>query len=67
MFLVKKSDEVIFAIFLRILIAIFGALGIGIVQIGLAVLKLGYLQILVNSLVLFLSKITNWHVFLFTL
>ena len=29
----------------------------------LAVLELGYMQILVNLAVLFVSKIANWHVF----
>ena len=53
MFLSKKSDEVIFAIFANFNLD-FGTLGIGIVQIGLAFLELGYMQILVNLAVLFL-------------
>ena len=42
----------------------FGTLGIGIAKIELAVLELGYMLVLVNLTVLFLSTITNWHVFL---
>ena len=45
----------------------FATLGIGKAKsdfkFGLAVLELGYMQILVNLPVLLLPKITNWHIF----
>ena len=66
-FLVKKIGRSDFCYFLKIQIAILGHL----IQeqfksdfkFGLAVLELGYMQILVNLAELFLPKITNWHVF----